>query len=219
VSVQRPSYRFDGLPLEPVGRGTNLLVTGPAMGGIRELTLRLLQRQSPEEGALFVAADADGASVLSDYEALGGQVDVARVGAVDCTEEGVDDEARNVHAVGSPADLTGVGIEFSSLYERLHANGAESVRTGIYTLSPFVVYAPSKAVFRFVHTLTGRIRTAEGLGVCAIDPDTVDDQTLSSIAQAFDGQVELREHEGECAIRTRGLADQPDGWQPLDLGR
>ena len=217
MSLQRPTYTFEGLPIEGVEHGTNVLVTGPAMGGIRELTLRMLLRPTDREGALFVTADTDGKSTLRDYEALGGGLDFARVGVVDCTEEGVEDTAHNVHAVGSPADLTGIGIEFSSLYERLHANGAERVRTGVYTLSPFVVYAPTKAVFRFVHTLTGRIRTADGLGVCAIDPGTVDDQTLSSLAQAFDGKVELREDDGECAVRVRGLPDQPEGWQPVDL--
>ncbi|MFC7194151.1 hypothetical protein ACFQL4_04890 [Halosimplex aquaticum] len=201
--------------LEAVGAGTNILVTGPALGGIRELTLRMLLRRHSREGALFLAADVDGRQTLTDYEALGGDLDFARVGVVDCTEESVDNAECNVHAVGSPGDLTGAGIEFSALYERIHANGAGHVRTGVYTLSPFLVCAPAKSVFRFVHTLTGRIRTADGLGVCAIDPGAVDDQTLTSIAQAFDGQVKLREVDGERAVRVRGLADQPDGWQPV----
>ncbi|ELZ29585.1 hypothetical protein C475_01511 [Halosimplex carlsbadense 2-9-1] len=217
MSLQEPTYTFESLPLRGVERGTNILVTGPALGGIRELTMRMLLRRHSREGTLFIAADADGRETLSDYEALGGDLDFARVGAVDCTENGADDESCNVHAVGSPADLTGAGIEFSSLYERIHANGAARVRTGVYTLSPFVVYAPAKSVFRFVHTLTGRIRTADGLGVCAIDPDAVDDQTLSSIAQAFDGQVELREADGQRAIRVRGLPDQPEEWQAVDF--
>jgi hypothetical protein len=217
VSVQEPTYTFDGLPLAGVEPGTNILVTGPALGGIRELTMRMLLRRHSREGTLFIAAVVDGRETLSDYEALGGDLDFARVGVVDCTENGTDDDGHNVHAVGSPADLTGAGIEFSSLYERIHQNGAGQVRTGVYTLSPFVVYAPAKSVFRFVHTLTGRIRTADGLGVCAIDPAAVDDQTLSSIAQAFDGKVELREVDGQRAVRVRGLSDQPDDWQPIDF--
>jgi len=217
MSVQRQTYSFNDLPLEAVESGTNILVTGPALGGIRELVMRMLLRRHAREGALFIAADVNGREVLSDYEALGGEIDLARMGVVDCTEEGVEDESRNVHAVGNPADLTGAGIEFSSLYKRIHTNGAAGVRTGVYTLSPFVVYAPAKSVFRFVHTLTGRIRTADGLGVCAIDPSAVDDQTVASIAQAFDGKVELRRKESKHAIRVRGLADQPDGWLPVDL--
>lgn len=217
MSVHRRRYGFTDLPLADVESGTNLLVTGPALGGVRDLVLRLLLCQDRREGVLFLTADSNGQKTLEAYDALGGDLDATRVGVVDCTENGVDDAAHNIHAVGSPSDLTGVGIEFSSLYQSLHESGAKHVRTGIYTLSPFLVYASPKPVFRFLHTLTGRIRTAEGLGVCAIDPDTVEQQTLSSIAQAFDGRIDLRCEDGETVIRVRGLADQPDGWQPLDV--
>jgi hypothetical protein len=217
VSVQRTGYTFEGLPVAEVESGTNLLVTGPALGGIRTLLLRLLVRRNDREGTLFITADTDGATTLEDYAAAGGEYDPVRVGVVDCTEDGTDDPERNVHAVGSPSDLTGVGIEFSSVYESLHANGADRVRTGVYTLSPFVVYGSVKPVYRFLHTLTGRIRTADGLGVCAMDPNTVETETLSSLAQAFDGRVELRAADGETAVRVRGLPDQPDGWQPVEF--
>ncbi|MFB6150969.1 MAG: hypothetical protein ABEJ40_04100 [Haloarculaceae archaeon] len=218
MSVQRGHYAFDGLPVREVPSGTNLLVTGPALGGIRGLVLRMLVRRHPREGALLVAADTGGAETLSEYEALADDVDPVRVGVVDCTGEGGEDADRNLRTVGSPGDLTGVGIEFSSLYESLHENGATRVRTGVYTLTPFVLYASPKPVFRFVHTLTGRIRTADGLGVCAIDPGTVDDKQLSALSQAFDGRVDLRGDDDGCAVRVRGLPDQPDGWQSIDLG-
>ncbi|MFB6140851.1 MAG: hypothetical protein ABEJ26_10500 [Halosimplex sp.] len=217
MTAGEQTYAFESLPIADVDPGTNILVTGPALGGVRELTMRMLLRRHSREGALIMAADVDGRQALTDYESLGGDLDFARVGVVDCTEDGADDADCNVHAVGSPGDLTGAGIEFSSLYERIHANGAGNVRTGVYTLSPFLVYAPAKSVFRFLHTLTGRIRTARGLGVCAVDPGAVDDQTLTSIAQAFDGQVELREADGRRAVRVRGLPDQSDDWQPVEL--
>jgi hypothetical protein len=217
MSVQKPVYGFGDLPLADVDSGTNILVTGPALGGIRTLVMRMLLCRRSDEGALFIAADTDGQQTLSDYEAAGGAVDPRRVGVVDCTEEGTADESHNVVSVGSPSDLTGVGIEFSNLYERLVAGGATNVRTGVYTLGPFVMYADAKTVYRFLHTLTGRIRTADGLGVCAIDPGTVDRQTLSSLAQAFDGRLELAREDEEIRVRTAGLADQPDGWRPIDL--
>jgi hypothetical protein len=101
-----------------------------------------------------------------------------RIGVVDCTQRSRDDDARNVHAVGNPSDLTGVGIEFSSLYERL---------------------------------------AADGLGVCAVDPDVLDDRALSSLAQAFAGRIRLRNDEGETRIRVDGLPGQHDGWQPVNV--
>lgn len=217
MSVQREQYGFEGLPISAVECGTNILLTGPALGGVRDLVLRMLLRQHAREGVLVLAADTNGPNVLDAFEALDGEVDRSRIGAVDCTESGVADESRNVRSVGSPRDLTGVGIEFSSLYESLHGNGARHVRTGIYTLAPFVMYASLKPVYRFLHTLTGRIRTADGLGVCAIDPDAVDQQTLSSLAQAFDGRVDFRADDGNPAVRVRGLPGQPEGWTALDV--
>lgn len=217
MSVQRSGYSFERLPIAEVESGTNLLVTGPALGGIRTLLLRMLLRGNDREGALFITADTGGSTTLEDYAAAGGDYDPTRIGVVDCTEDGTGDPDRNIHAVGSPNDLTGVGIEFSSVYEALHANGADRVRTGVYTLSPFVVYGSVKPVYRFLHTLTGRIRTADGLGVCAIDPNTVETETLSSLAQAFDGRVELRAADGETALRMQGLPDQPDSWQTVEF--
>jgi hypothetical protein len=216
VKVQRSHYEFEGLPLADVDPGTNILVTGPVLGGVRDLVLRMLVRRRPDEGVVFLAADTSGPETLRAYESVGGTVDPACVGVVDCTEEGTDDPGNNIHSVSSPSDLTGVGIEFSSLYESLHANDARQVRTAVYTLSPFILYASTKPVYRFLHTLTGRIRAADGLGVCAIDPDTVERETFSSLAQAFDARLELRNEDSEVAIRTQGLPDQPEGWQSLD---
>lgn len=217
MSVQAETYSFDGLPIADVDGGTNLLVTGPALGGIRELVLRMLLRQHAREGVLLLAADTAAGEALDEYEALGGELDAARVGAIDCTGNGVTDGARNVRSVGSPSDLTGIGIEFASLYEQLRENGATQVRTGVYTLSPFVMYAEAKSMFRFVHTLTARIRTAGGLGVCAVDPEAIDGETLSSLAQAFDARVALRREAGEAQLRVRGPSAQTDDWQSISL--
>jgi hypothetical protein len=217
-SRQQTAYGFDGLPIDPVDPGTNLLVTGPVFGGVRRNVLRMLVRSSPQEGALVIAADRAARKVLDEYDQIGGGHDFSRVGAVDCTGDR-DDSDGNVKVVSSPSDLTGIGIHFSSIYQRLRANGAKFVRTGLYTLTPLLLYAEdTRSVYRFLHTMNSRIRTADGLGVCALDPTSVEDQTFSSIAQAFDGQLQFREESGDLAMRIRGLPDQPSGWQRLDGG-
>jgi hypothetical protein len=203
-------YEFENLPIEAVDPGTNLLVTGPTLGGTRELLLRLLLG---EDGVVIITADSSARKTLSEFERVGGSADRERVRVVSCTQESEDDVAASVSSVGSPGDLTGIGIEYSSQYEEVYARGYDTVRTGIYTLTPLVVYSDDiRPVFRFVNTVTSRIRTADGLGICAIDPSAHEDQVVSSISQPFDGRIDVRESEGTIEIRVVGLPDQPDEW-------
>jgi hypothetical protein len=211
-------YEFDdALPLEPVPAGTNLLVTGPSLGGTRDLVMRLLTCQS-REGLLLLTTDIGAEEAIEDYQSGGCQYDTARMAVVDCTGNSQDDDDRNVHSVSAPSDLTGMGIVFSSLYEQLYDAGIERVRTGLYTLAPLVMYAENiQPLYRFLHTLTGRIRTADGLGVSAVDPEAQDEKTVRTLTQPFDAEIQLRERDGTEQLRVRGLDDQPDGWQLLDI--
>jgi len=203
-------YEFPDLPLASVDAGTNLLLTGPTLEGARELLLRLLLG---EDGVLIVTADTSARKVLSAFESVGGNVDRERVRVVSCTQERDDDLGEFVSSVGSPGDLTGIGIEYSGQYEQVYARGYDTVRTGIYTLTPLLVYSEDvRPVFRFVNTVTSRIRTADGLGVCAIDPSAHDEQVVNSIAQPFDARIDVREVEGTVELRVTGMPDQPGEW-------
>lgn len=214
---QQRTYEFDSLPLDPVPAGTNLLVTGPSLGGTRDLVMQLLTCDA-DEGLLLLTTDMTGEEAIASYEANGTAYVPSRMAVVDCARNSQNDDGRNIHAVSTPADLTGLGIVFSSLYEQLYSAGIEKVRTGLYTLAPLIMYAEKiQPLYRFLHTMTGRIRSADGLGVSAIDPNAQDTETFHTLTQPFDGKIELREREGTDELRCRGLSDQPDGWQPLDL--
>ena len=203
-------YEFPNLPLSSVDAGTNLLLTGPTLEGARELLLRLLLG---EDGVVIITADTSARKVLGAFEHVGGRVDRQRVRVVSCSQERDADLGDCVSSVGSPGDLTGIGIEYSGQYEQVYARGYDTVRTGIYTLTPLLVYSDDvRPVFRFVNTVTSRIRTADGLGICAIDPSAHDEQVVNSIAQPFDARVGVRETDGELELRVTGLPDQPGEW-------
>lgn len=215
--IEEPPYEFDDLPLESVPAGTNLLVTGPAMGGLRELMMRLLACED-EEGLLVLALDVDGSETIADFEQGGCRYDPSRMAVVDCTQSGAEDDSRNIYSVSTPSDLTGMGILFSSLYEQLYDAGFERVRTGLYTVSTLFMYTDAvQPLYRFLHTMTGRVRSADGLGVSAVDPETMDEKTFRTLTQPFDGELQLRERDGAHELRIRGLSDQPEGWQSLEL--
>jgi KaiC/GvpD/RAD55 family RecA-like ATPase len=209
-------YELVGVPMEPVRAGTSLLVAGPALAGTEELGLRMLAGgERRGEGTLFIAVDDSGEELLAAYEDGGGTFDRQRMAAIECGSP-MESDDENIRSVRSPSDLTGIGIEYSSLYEGLFGEGIQRVRTGLFSITTLLMYADEiQPVYRFLHTLTGRVRTADGFSVCVIDPSSVDDRTLSSITQTFDGRVDLRESEGGSEIRVRGLPDHSSEWRSL----
>jgi hypothetical protein len=215
--TRQPEYAFtERLPLEPVPAGTSLLVTGPSLGGTRELVMGLLGCR-PGEGLVLITTDVNGPDAIDVFERGGCAYDTSRMAVVDCTADSNEDRGRNIHSVSAPGDLTGIGIAFSSLYEQLYDGGVERVRTGLYTLAPLLMFVDEvQPLYRFLHTVTGRIRSAGGLGVAAMDPQTEDETTVRTLLQPFDGEIQLREADGH-EMRIRGLDDQPDGWHPVDL--
>lgn len=206
-------YEFENLPLDGIEQGTNLLVSGPALGGTRELLLRLLLG---EDGVIIISADSDAGKTLTEFERVGGQVDRDRVRVVSCTRETGDDFGEIVSSVGSPGDLTGIGMQYSDQYEQVYSRGYDTVRTGIYTLTPLLVYNENvRPVFRFINTVTSRIRTADGLGICAIDPSAHREQVIASISQPFDARIDVRESADGIELRVKGLPDQSSEWTPV----
>jgi len=215
MSTKRSAYTFDGTPLEPVDPGTNLLVAGPILEGTREVALRLLTADD-DDGMVIVSADNTAGETLSACESLGTTVSGDRVRVVDASQDSADGLGELASSVPSPADLTGIGIEYSNHYEQVYAQGYDGVRSGIYTLTPLLVYSDDvRPVFRFVNTVAGRVRTANGIGVCVLDPDAHDERVVNSIAQPFDGRIDVRDAGDTVKLRTVGLDDQPTDWTDL----
>lgn len=209
-------YAFvDGLPLEPVEPGTNLFVTEPRVGGTHQAVQSLLVGAN-YEATVFVTTENTGREMIDLFEDSGGRYVKNRMAVIDCSENGRESASLNIKTVSSPGDLTGVGMEFSSLYDQLLSSEIERVRTGFHSIDPLLLYAEDfRKVCRFLNSVTGRISVAGGLGVFVIDPETQAEQTIRSLQEPFDGRVEIRpvdagEHRYE--LRTQGLENQPTEW-------
>ena len=72
-------------------------------------------------------------------------------------------------------------------------------------------------VFRFLHALTDLIRTAGGIGVCTIAPETQEERVLGSVSQPFDGRLEIRRSDdGAGDLRLVGFRDHDEDWRHFD---
>lgn len=220
-------YRFaEGIPINPIAPGTTVLVAGPALSRTDDLARSMVaDAELDGEGALFISTNKTCERLWNACRTTHPSLDPARTGIIDCSgqEIGKSQLETQVKYVSTQSDLTGIGMKFSSLYESLYADVTEGrVRTSLISISSLSMYVDLRKLFQFLQTLSGRIDSANGLGVFSIDPTTHDTKTVNTLSQVADGRIEVREaesddHDAEAELRIRGLPDQPDGWHPFSL--
>ena len=217
-------YSFsEEVPIEPIEPGTTVMVAGPALSPAENLALSLVaDGTTRSEGALFISTNMTCEKLLGGCDRMYASFDTECAAVIDCSGQDLGRTRfdAQVRSISTQSDLTGIGMKFSALYEAFYADAADGrVRTGLASLSSLSMYVDLRALFQFAQTLSGRIDSADGLGVFAIDPTTHDTKTVNTLSQVVDGRIEVRETTGDAdgELQVRGLADQPDGWHPFML--
>lgn len=202
--------------------GTNVLVTGPPMTGKSELAFEILaQGAKREEGTIVVTTNDTGESILSSYRESVPELDRERVGVVDCVskQQGTQSSSQTdgVEYASSPVDMTGIGIKLSEFIRTFYQQrDIEQNRVLLDSISTLLLYSDLQTVFRFLHVFTRRIQSANALGVCVIDSTTHDEQTMSTLKQLFDGEIEIRQGDAdEPELRVRGIDTDFTEWQTV----
>ncbi|MFB6085765.1 MAG: RAD55 family ATPase [Halodesulfurarchaeum sp.] len=211
------SYELgDAVPaplVDSVEPGTNILVSGPAMSGKRQLMFDVLSHGATRgEGSVIVTANDSGTQVYEQFgEHVPNDAYVRIVDSVGSDSPGDHDEI--IRSCGSPGDLTGIGIEFSQLSKETDSQGIDRVRVAFDSLTPVLMYVDLERLFRFLHVFTRQIQSMGWLGLFSIDPDSHDAQTINTLNQLFDGVIQLRvPDDGPREIRTRGFGQSPSEW-------
>lgn len=224
----RAGYRFpDGIPINPIDPATTVFVSGPALSRADDLALSMIANGTgTDEGMLVISTNMTYEKLLNQCRQLHPSIDTARVGVIDCSGQAFNpsESEMQVKYVSTQSDLTGIGMKFSSLYESMYADAKDGrIRAGLLTLSSLSMYVDLRTLFQFIQTLSARIDSAGGLGVFTLDPTTHDTKTVNTLGQVADGRIEVREPEDDDErdidgeLRTRGLPDQPEGWQPFSF--
>jgi KaiC/GvpD/RAD55 family RecA-like ATPase len=205
------------IPVGELDAGTFLL-SGPAMSGKYQLLVDLVVEGFEHgDASLFVTTNEGAGYVVEDIQTGLGRHPEG-LGLVDCASEpqGVGNEPPidRVKYVSSPADLTGIGIGVSELMGSFGDAGVDRVRIAFYSLSTLLMYAEVETVFRFMHVLSGRVESIDGLGFFAVDPTAHDESVINTLKQVFDGMIELRDGESGREIRFVGIPGTPGDWIP-----
>jgi KaiC/GvpD/RAD55 family RecA-like ATPase len=211
----------DVLPIDTVDPGSTLLLVGPPMTGKRTLATRLLTAGLDDgEAVAMVAADGSARDVRGTLtDGFGKSVEEYPVGVIDCAGESHDRELTHPldSRVGSPADLTGIGMELMTLLEGLYTDHSQRIRVGIDSLTTMSMYADPEQVVRFFHVFSNRVTEIDGFGIAVAHSETVDDEFLTQCRSFVDGVVEVREAgQGRRELRVLGLGTGGTDWMPVE---
>lgn len=183
--------------------GTNLLLSGPPLSGKRSLMIDVLAAGTDaDEGALIVTTKDSAERVLRSY-ADRTPYDGKPVAVVDCVtrqQGGETAESDRIRYASSPVDMTGIGIKVSEFLQAFGDRGIDRNRVMVHSLSTLLMYSDLQTVFRFLHVFTGRVQSADGLGLFAIDSTAHDDKAMNTLKQLFDGIVTVPE-DGDPDVR------------------
>ena len=203
----------DVIPDAEIDPGANLLVAGPPLTGKRQIAFDILASGADRgDGSIVVTTKDSADKVLETFTDSTTSTD-ANVGVVDCVTKQrgigtVDDDPRIKYA-SSPVDMTGIGIKLSEFLQEFYEDrGLTENRVLLHSVSTLLMYSNLQTVFRFLHVFTGRIQSADAMGVYVIDSTAHDDQTMNTLKQLFDAVIELEETTDgeEPEIRTAGLS-------------
>src|SRR6056297_2486257 len=203
------------LPVEGIPPASTLLVVGPPMTGKRTLAMKLLAAGFDEEGAAVVSTDSSAADIRTDMaQYTDSPAEALPLGVVDCVGDSHGSESLGPFdsRVNSPADLTGIGMQLTSLLERLYGDHSPRLRVGLLSLTTMSMYATPEQVVRFLHVVTNRIRKADAVGFVVAHADTMDEEHLQRLRSFVDGVVEVREHDDEMELRVLGLPQGNTEW-------
>lgn len=193
----------DVLPDAELEAGTNLLITGPPLSGKRRLALDILADGTrQQEGAIVVTTKDSGEKILKEYRKRVDDVEGKPLGVVDCVTKqrgvGNAEDGPQLKYASSPVDMTGIGIKLSEFLQDFYERkGLQQNRVLMHSVSTLLMYSDLQTVFRFLHVFTGRVQSANGLGLYVIDSTAHDDQTMNTLTQLFDGVVELSEDDAQ----------------------
>lgn len=210
-----------GETLSAVRPGTSILLSGPSMTGKDALLFEFLARGVERgESGLVLTTEGRGEDALGEIESYAPELDPALLAAIDCRarsgrETAHLDNGAVVYSVVDPSDLTGIGINITTHLDRIRSSNAAGCRMGVTSLSTMVRYSDRETVFKFCHVLLQRLESAGFIGLCTLNSEAHDDQTVQVLKQAFDANVELREHDGDRQVRIAGIDSQPTDWQTL----
>jgi len=198
----------------PLASGTSVLLTGDDADALESVFARVVAPADGERSVVLTTEHRGRAVQRTLNGERRGAGDRAAVMAAEGAASGDD-----ITAIDDLADLTGLGMAFSSLVAEAQQE-TERFRTGIYLCSTVASEIDdTRSLYRFLNSnFLTELRRGNGIGVCAIDTSAdigADvESTVTGLKTSFKTHIDVDatdRRNAELAV------DGPDGERTLDV--
>lgn len=199
-------------PREELGNEANVAVLAPPMANqIGEVCGDLLTTpQGDQRAVIHIAISESVEQILANWERwadndLPAHLTIIRVAdQMALSPSGSHDSpdgaaSLSVESISSPGDLTGLGMRFSEEIGDVD-DRSDHITVCFNDLTTLLQYTDLQTVFRFLHVITGQVRTADARAHYHLNPLAHDDQTLNTLLQLFDAAIEF-DDTGDLTVR------------------
>lgn len=183
----------------PHGVG-NTLLRAPALDRDAEARIYdVLSQTAPRETNLLVINYRDGPDKwLVDWQQHAGRppADLGFIHVGETTRSAATTSQATttsfgfLDAVRNPADLTGLGIQTSKYLERW-VDTDHSIIPYFDSLTSLLQFVDLNKAYRFLHVLSGRVKSVDGHAYYRIDPDAHESQTVATIQNVMDDAIDF----------------------------
>ena len=213
--------RLDDLLMGGMPFCSNVLYIGPPFIG-KEVAMLLFLAEGLKKGvpAIIVTTSHSPAEISKDiapilptfkeFEQLG------LVRWIDASGLPFDQQSEpyaKVVSVSKPGDLKGIAEAVERVVKELQRLKHPYFRVAYFSLSMSITQADEKSAFQFVASLAGRLKTAGGVSVYAVERGMHTEQQLESIQHHMSGAIQFKTENQKTMLSVQGISDaQSRGW-------
>lgn len=180
----------------PVG-STALVFDGPFGAPAGEVCPLLREGTDADAAALSVLLTGDSEAYLQSWAESGHRADTLRVVSVD--PESASGAARDgpdrIHRVGSPSNLTALGVTVTSALDELDDD--RDLVVCVDSLTALLQYVGPDRAGRFLGKLADRFDIVDAAAHVHVDPDAHERETVGSFAAVCDQVIEAGDTQPE----------------------
>lgn len=197
-----------------IPNANNLMTIGPPLMG-KSVFARNLFEEKLKEGysGIYITTRDLPDDVLEWFK------DDVHFKILDCVTKTMSEDlpdTENIKRV-SVMDLTGITSNLNNFLEDVWRGESNKQVVIVFdSLSTLLMYSNLQTVFRFLHILVARVKSADAIALYIIEQGMHDEATTATLKQLFSGAIELKEERERRFLRYIGSSMRTD-WKEFEV--